>query len=136
MNQRFTVLTLNRLQNSITSALVKNHGEKQTETTTQIVSKQRCIVRVSDDEILQQSPYGDDLQLFPQDTLALPFSHPIISTQSIVEARSPNDSESTRIQELQIQMDYQDDDPQYEAQNSNIKIILINQQLLKHWKDE
>ncbi|KAA6357773.1 MAG: hypothetical protein EZS28_046700, partial [Streblomastix strix] len=53
----FYVFAVNKEQDSIASALVKNHGMKQA---TQIVSKQRGDARVSDGDELQQSPQGDD----------------------------------------------------------------------------
>ncbi|KAA6400176.1 MAG: hypothetical protein EZS28_004294 [Streblomastix strix] len=71
MNKECHIFAVNREQDSITSALVKNHGEKQA---TQIISKQRGDARVSERDGLQQSPLGDDLQLSPQETLALPLS--------------------------------------------------------------
>ncbi|KAA6371229.1 MAG: hypothetical protein EZS28_033244, partial [Streblomastix strix] len=71
MNNKFYVFAVNKEQDSIASALVKNHGMKHA---TQIVSKQRGDARVSDGDGLQQSPQGDDLQLSPQETLASPLS--------------------------------------------------------------
>ncbi|KAA6384812.1 MAG: hypothetical protein EZS28_019661 [Streblomastix strix] len=82
--------------------------------------KKKSDASVSDGDVLQQSPQGDDLQLFPQGTLAPPLCLLMISTQPIVEARSPNDRESTRGQESQIQKDDQDVKPQEEAQNSSM----------------
>ncbi|KAA6371009.1 MAG: hypothetical protein EZS28_033464 [Streblomastix strix] len=117
MNNRFYVFAVNKEQDSIASALVKNHGMKQV---TQIVSKQRGDARVSDGDGLQQSPQGDDLQLSPQETLASPLSLPNISSQPIVEAESPNDHESAKAQNSQIQKDDQDVKPQEEAQNSSM----------------
>ncbi|KAA6365328.1 MAG: hypothetical protein EZS28_039144, partial [Streblomastix strix] len=87
---------------------------------TQIISKQRGGARVSEGDGLQQSPQGDDLQLSPQETLASPLSLPIISTKSIVEAKSPNDHESAKAQNSQMQKDGQDGKPHEEAQNSSI----------------
>ncbi|KAA6392067.1 MAG: hypothetical protein EZS28_012409, partial [Streblomastix strix] len=56
-----------------------------------------------------------------QEPLASPLSLPIISSQPIVEAESPNDHESARAQNSQIQKDDQDVKPQEEeAQNSSI----------------
>ncbi|KAA6367907.1 MAG: hypothetical protein EZS28_036565 [Streblomastix strix] len=117
MNKKFYVFAVNKEQDSIASALVKNHGMKQA---TQIISKQRGDARVSDGDGLQQSPQRDDLQLSPQETLASPLSLPIISTQTIVEAVSPNDHESAKVQNSQMQKDVQDVKPQEEAQNSSI----------------
>ncbi|KAA6379924.1 MAG: hypothetical protein EZS28_024550 [Streblomastix strix] len=117
MNKKFYVFAVNKEQDSIASALVKNHGMKQA---TQIVSKQRGDARVSDGDGLQQSPYGDDLQLSPQETLASSLSLPIISSQPIVEAESPNDHESAKAQNSQMQKDDQDVKPQEEAQNSSM----------------
>ncbi|KAA6393433.1 MAG: hypothetical protein EZS28_011042, partial [Streblomastix strix] len=117
MNNRFYVLAVNKEQDSIVSALVKNHGEKQA---TQIISKQRGGARVSEGNRLQQSPFGDDLQLSPQETLASPLSLPIISNQPIVEAESSNDHESAKVQNSQMQKDDQDVKPQEEAHNSSM----------------
>ncbi|KAA6366803.1 MAG: hypothetical protein EZS28_037671, partial [Streblomastix strix] len=83
-------------------------------------SKQRGDAGVSDGDGLQQSPQGDDLQLSPQETLASPLSLPIISSQPIVEAESPNDHESAKAQNSQMQKDDQDMKPQEEAQNSSM----------------
>ncbi|KAA6379904.1 MAG: hypothetical protein EZS28_024568, partial [Streblomastix strix] len=58
MNQQFYIFAVNREQDSIASALVKNHGVKQA---TQIISKQRGGARVSEVEGLQQSSLGDYL---------------------------------------------------------------------------
>ncbi|KAA6395849.1 MAG: hypothetical protein EZS28_008620 [Streblomastix strix] len=102
-------------QDSIASALVKNHCEKQA---TQIISKQRGGARVSEGDVLQQSPLGDDLQLSPQEILASPLSLPIISTNHIVEAESSNDHESANVWKSQLQKDDHDVEPQEEAQNS------------------
>ncbi|KAA6381775.1 MAG: hypothetical protein EZS28_022699 [Streblomastix strix] len=119
MIKKFYVFVVNKEQDSIASALVKNHNMKQA---TQIISKQRGDARVSDGDGLQQSPQGDDLQLTPQETLASPLSIPIILTQPIVEAQSPNDYESTKVQNSQIQKDDQNTEPQEEALNSNMTI--------------
>ncbi|KAA6402452.1 MAG: hypothetical protein EZS28_002012, partial [Streblomastix strix] len=100
MNNRFYVFAVNKEQDFIASALVKNHGENQA---IQIISKQRGGVR-----------------LFPQENLASPLSLPIISSQPIVEAESPNDHESAQAQNSQKQKDEQDVDPQEEAQNSSL----------------
>ncbi|KAA6373785.1 MAG: hypothetical protein EZS28_030687, partial [Streblomastix strix] len=59
MNQNLYIFAVNREQDSIASALVNNHGEKQA---TYIISKQRGEARVSEGAVLQQSPLGDDLQ--------------------------------------------------------------------------
>ncbi|KAA6377176.1 MAG: hypothetical protein EZS28_027297 [Streblomastix strix] len=117
MNKKFYVFAVNKEQESIASALIKNHGRKQA---TQIVSKQRDDARVSDGDGLQQSPLGDDLKLSPQETLASPLSLPIISSKPIVEAESPNDHESAKAQKSQMQKDDQDIEPQEEAQNSSM----------------
>ncbi|KAA6390317.1 MAG: hypothetical protein EZS28_014158 [Streblomastix strix] len=117
INKVFYNFAVNKEQDSIASTLVNNHGEKQA---TQIILKQRGGARVSEGDGLQQSPLEDDLQLSPQETLASPLSLPIISTQSIVEAESPNDHESAKVQKSQMQKDYQDIDPQDEAQNSSM----------------
>ncbi|KAA6379192.1 MAG: hypothetical protein EZS28_025280, partial [Streblomastix strix] len=117
MNKKFYVFAVNKEQDSIASALVRNHGVKQA---TQIISKQRGDARVSDGDGLQKSPQGDDLQLSPWETLASPLSHPIISSQPIVEAESPNDHESAKVQNSQMQKDDQDVKPQEEAQNSSM----------------
>ncbi|KAA6398367.1 MAG: hypothetical protein EZS28_006110, partial [Streblomastix strix] len=100
MNNKFYVFAVNKEQDSIASALVKNHGMKQA---TQIVSKQR-----------------GDARLYPQETLASPLSLPIISSQPIVEAESPNDHESANAQNSQMQKDVQDIKPQDKAQNSSM----------------
>ncbi|KAA6362291.1 MAG: hypothetical protein EZS28_042182, partial [Streblomastix strix] len=42
------------------------------------------------------------------------------SSQPIVEAESPNDHESARAQNSQMQKDDQDTEPQEEAQNSSM----------------
>ncbi|KAA6381573.1 MAG: hypothetical protein EZS28_022899 [Streblomastix strix] len=117
MNKKFYIFAVNKEQDSISSALVKNHGEKQA---TQIISKQRGGARVSEGDGLQQSPSGDDLQLFPQETLASPLSLPIISTQPIVETESPNDHESVKVQNSQMQKDDQDVEPKDETQNQSM----------------
>ncbi|KAA6385086.1 MAG: hypothetical protein EZS28_019386, partial [Streblomastix strix] len=117
MNKKFYVFVVNKEQDSIASALIKNHGMKQA---TQIISKQRGGARVSEGDGLQQSPQGDDLQLFPQETLASPLSLLIISSQPIVEAESSNDHESAKAQNSQMQKDDQDVKPQEETQNSSM----------------
>ncbi|KAA6365658.1 MAG: hypothetical protein EZS28_038816 [Streblomastix strix] len=117
MNKKFYFFAVNKEQDSIASALVKNHGEMHA---TQIISKQRDEARVSEGDGLQQSPSGDDLQLFPQETLASPLSLPIISTQPIVEAESPNDHESAKVQNSQMWQDDQDVEQQEEAQDSSM----------------
>ncbi|KAA6364238.1 MAG: hypothetical protein EZS28_040234, partial [Streblomastix strix] len=117
MNNKFYVFAVKKEQDYIASALVKNHGMKQA---SQIISKQRGDARVSDGDGLQQSPQGDDLQLSHQETLASPLSIPIISTQPIVEAESPNDHESAKVQNSQMQKDDQDIEPQEEAQNTSM----------------
>ncbi|KAA6362367.1 MAG: hypothetical protein EZS28_042106, partial [Streblomastix strix] len=117
MNKEFYIFAVNKEQDSIASALVKNHSEKQA---TWIISKQRGGARVSEGDGLQQSPSGDDLQLSPQETLASPPSCQIISTQPIVEADSLNDRKSAKIQNQQMQKDDQDVQPQEEAQNSSM----------------
>ncbi|KAA6334313.1 MAG: hypothetical protein EZS28_053079, partial [Streblomastix strix] len=93
MNNKFYVFAVNKEQDSIASALVKNHGEMQA---TQIISKQKGGARISEGDELQQSPFGDNLQLFPQETLVSPLSLPIISSQPIVEAESTNNHESAK----------------------------------------
>ncbi|KAA6370482.1 MAG: hypothetical protein EZS28_033991 [Streblomastix strix] len=95
MNKEFYIFAVNREQDSITSVLVKNHGQRQA---TYIISKQRDGTRVSEGNGLQQSPLGDDLLKFSQETLASPLSLPIISSQPIVEAESPNDHESANLE--------------------------------------
>ncbi|KAA6358266.1 MAG: hypothetical protein EZS28_046207 [Streblomastix strix] len=117
MNQNFYIFAINREQDSIASALVKNHGEKQA---TQIISKQRSGARVSEGDGLQQSALGDKLQLSPKETLASPLSLSIISTRTNIEAESPNDHESAKVQNSQMQKDDQDVEPQEEAQNSSM----------------
>ncbi|KAA6392791.1 MAG: hypothetical protein EZS28_011681 [Streblomastix strix] len=117
MNKKFYIFAVNKEQDFIASAFVKNHGEKQA---TQIISKQRGDARVSDGDGLQKSPQGDDLQLSPQETLASPLSLPIISTQPIVEAESPNDHENAKVQKSQMQKDDHDVEPQDEAQDSSM----------------
>ncbi|KAA6373793.1 MAG: hypothetical protein EZS28_030679 [Streblomastix strix] len=117
MIKKFQILAVNKEQNSIASALVRNHGEKQA---TQIISKQRGDSRISDGDGLQQSPLGDDLQLSPQKTLASPLSLPIISTQPIFEAESTNDHDNAKVQNSQMQQDNQNVEPQDEAQNSRM----------------
>ncbi|KAA6396149.1 MAG: hypothetical protein EZS28_008324 [Streblomastix strix] len=104
-------------QDSKASALVKNHDKKQA---SQIISKQCGGARVFEGDLLQQSPLGDDLQLPPQETPASPFSFPIISSQPIVEAESPNDRESAKVQKSQVKKDDQDMEPQGEAQDSSM----------------
>ncbi|KAA6371223.1 MAG: hypothetical protein EZS28_033251, partial [Streblomastix strix] len=100
MNKEFYIFAVNKEQDSIASALVKNHGMKQA---TQIISKQR-----------------DGARLSPQKTPASPLSLPIISTQPIVEAESPNDHESAIALKSQMLKDDQDVEPQKEAQNSSM----------------
>ncbi|KAA6378205.1 MAG: hypothetical protein EZS28_026267 [Streblomastix strix] len=117
MNNQFYVFALDNEQDFIASELVKNHSKKQA---TQIISKQMGDARVSDGDGLQQSPQGDYLQLSPQETLASPLSLPIISSQPIVETESPNDHESAKVQNSQMQKDDQDMEPQEEAQNSSM----------------
>ncbi|KAA6380019.1 MAG: hypothetical protein EZS28_024453 [Streblomastix strix] len=87
MNKKFYVFAVNKEQDSIASALVKNHGMKQ---------------------------------LSPQKSLASHLSLPIISSQPIVESESPNDHESVKVQNSQMQKDDQDIEPQEEAQNSSM----------------
>ncbi|KAA6355218.1 MAG: hypothetical protein EZS28_049256, partial [Streblomastix strix] len=99
MNNKFYVFAVNKEQNSIASAHVKNHGMKQA---TQIISKQMGDAKFSDESI------------------ASPLSLPIISSQSIVEAESPNDHESEKAQNSQMQKDDQDVKPQDDAQNSSM----------------
>ncbi|KAA6396037.1 MAG: hypothetical protein EZS28_008439 [Streblomastix strix] len=53
MNKKFYIFAVNKEQDSIASALVKNHSEKQT---TQIISKQGGGARVSKGDGLQQFP--------------------------------------------------------------------------------
>ncbi|KAA6358267.1 MAG: hypothetical protein EZS28_046206, partial [Streblomastix strix] len=82
--------------------------------------------RACEGDGLQQAPLVDDLQLSPQETLASPFSLPIISTQSIVEAESPNDHESAKVKKSQMQNDGQDDEliikiPPFIKQSVNIQ---------------
>ncbi|KAA6381772.1 MAG: hypothetical protein EZS28_022702 [Streblomastix strix] len=108
MNNKFYVFAVNKEHNSRTSALVKNYGMKQA---TYIISKQR-----GDARIFQ----GDDLWLSPQKTLVSHLSLPIISTQPIVEAESPNDHESVKGHESQMQKDDQDVKPREQAQNSSM----------------
>ncbi|KAA6388250.1 MAG: hypothetical protein EZS28_016225 [Streblomastix strix] len=78
--------------------------------------------RVSEGDVLQQSPLGDNLQLSPQETLASSLFPPIISTKPIVEAESPNDHESEKAQKSQMQKDDQDVEPQEEAHNSSTEL--------------
>ncbi|KAA6395263.1 MAG: hypothetical protein EZS28_009208 [Streblomastix strix] len=101
MNKEFYIFVVNREQESLASALVKNDGEKQA---TQIISKQT-----------------GDARLFPQDTLASRLYFPIISTQPIVEAESMNDLVSAKVQNSQMQKDDQDVQPQDEAQKSSMR---------------
>ncbi|KAA6398494.1 MAG: hypothetical protein EZS28_005984 [Streblomastix strix] len=115
--QQFYIFAVNNEQDSITSALVKNRGEKQA---TQIISKQEDRARVSEGDVLQQSPLGDDLQLSPCETLASLHFIRIISTQLIVDAEFPNDHKSAKVQNSQMQKDDQDVKPQKEAQNSSM----------------
>ncbi|KAA6373959.1 MAG: hypothetical protein EZS28_030515 [Streblomastix strix] len=117
MNKEQYIFAINREQDSIAYALVKDHDEKKA---TQIFLKQRDGAIVSEGDVLQQSPLKDDLQLSPQETLDSPLSLPIISTQPIVEAESPNDHESAKAQNSQMQKDDQDMEPQEEAQNSSM----------------
>ncbi|KAA6353907.1 MAG: hypothetical protein EZS28_050566, partial [Streblomastix strix] len=116
-NKEFHIFVVNREQDSIASALVKNHGMKQA---TQIISKQRGGARVSEGDGLQQSPLGDDLQLSPQETLASTLFLPIISTKPIVEAEPSNDHESAKVQNSQMQKDDQDAKPHEEVQDSSM----------------
>ncbi|KAA6375579.1 MAG: hypothetical protein EZS28_028896, partial [Streblomastix strix] len=90
MNKKFYVFAVNKEQDSIASALVKNHGMKQS-------------------QLLSQ-----------KETLASLLSLLIILTQPIVEAESPNDHESVKVQNSQMQKDDQDIEPQEEAQNSSM----------------
>ncbi|KAA6376612.1 MAG: hypothetical protein EZS28_027862 [Streblomastix strix] len=69
--KEYYIFAVNREQDSIASALINIHGEQQA---TQIISKLRGGPRVSEEDGLQQSPSGDDLQLSPQETLASPLS--------------------------------------------------------------
>ncbi|KAA6390187.1 MAG: hypothetical protein EZS28_014285 [Streblomastix strix] len=92
LNKKFYIFAVNKERDSIAFALVKIHGDKQA---TQIISKQR-----------------GDARLSPQETLASLLSLPIIPTQPIVEADSPNDRESAKIQNSQMQKDDQDVEPQ------------------------
>ncbi|KAA6362080.1 MAG: hypothetical protein EZS28_042392 [Streblomastix strix] len=71
--KKYYIFAVNRKQDFIASALVKNHGEKQA---TQIISKQWGGAGVSEGDGLQQSPLGDDLQLSPQETPASPLRPP------------------------------------------------------------
>ncbi|KAA6380588.1 MAG: hypothetical protein EZS28_023885 [Streblomastix strix] len=116
-NKEFYIFAVNRELDSVASALVRNHGMKQA---TQFISKQSCGAKVSEGDGLQQSPSGNDLQLSQQETLASPLSLPIISIQPIVEAESPNDHGSAKVQNSQMQEDVQDVEPQDEAQDSSM----------------
>ncbi|KAA6385618.1 MAG: hypothetical protein EZS28_018849 [Streblomastix strix] len=100
MNKEYDIFVVNRVQDSIASALVNIHGEKQA---TQIISKQRGEARVSEGDTHASRP-----------------SLPIISTQPIVEAESLNDRKSTKFQKSQMSKDDQDVQPQEEVQNSSI----------------
>ncbi|KAA6393549.1 MAG: hypothetical protein EZS28_010925 [Streblomastix strix] len=93
MNQNNQIFTINREHDSIESALVSNHIQKQA---TQIILKQRVGARVAEGDVLQQSPLVDDLLLSPWETFAPPLSLPNISTQAIVEAESPNVHKSAK----------------------------------------
>ncbi|KAA6401376.1 MAG: hypothetical protein EZS28_003099 [Streblomastix strix] len=106
-----------REQEFIASALVKNHGEKQA---TQIISKQMGGARVAEGDVLQQSTLGDVSYLFPQETLALPLSLPIISTQPFVEAEFINDHENAKGLKSKMQKDCLDVEPHEETQNSSM----------------
>ncbi|KAA6385893.1 MAG: hypothetical protein EZS28_018579, partial [Streblomastix strix] len=117
MNKKFFIFAVNKEQDSIASALVKNHGEKQI---TQIIAKQWGGAGVSEGDGLQQSPLSYDLQLSPLGTLASPLSLLIISTQLFDEAESPNDHGNAKVQNLQMQKEDQDVKPQEEAQNSSM----------------
>ncbi|KAA6393589.1 MAG: hypothetical protein EZS28_010887, partial [Streblomastix strix] len=117
MNKEFYIFVVNNEQNSLASVLIRNHGEKQA---TQIISNQRGRTRASEGDGLQQSPIGDDLQLSPQETLASRLFLRIITTRSIVEAESPNDHESAKVQNSQMQNDGQDMEPQEVAQESSM----------------
>ncbi|KAA6329886.1 MAG: hypothetical protein EZS28_053564, partial [Streblomastix strix] len=81
---------------------------------------QRGGARVAEGDGLQQSPLRDDLQLSSQETFASPPSLPIISIQLIVEAESPKDSESAKVQKSQMQKENQDVEQQKEAQESSM----------------
>ncbi|KAA6379277.1 MAG: hypothetical protein EZS28_025192 [Streblomastix strix] len=117
MNTEFYIFAVNWERDSLASALVKNHGEKQA---IQIISNQRGRTRAYEGDGLQQSPLGDDLQLSPLETLASRLLLPIISTRPIVEAESPNDHESAKVQNSQKQNDDQDMEPQEVAQDSSM----------------
>ncbi|KAA6403169.1 MAG: hypothetical protein EZS28_001295 [Streblomastix strix] len=117
MNQQFYIFVANIEMDSIASALVNNHSDKHA---TKTISKQRGGARFFKGNILQQFPLRDDLQLSPQETLASPLSLPIISSQPIVEAESPNDHESAKVQNSQMQKDDQVVKPQEVAQNSSM----------------
>ncbi|KAA6399419.1 MAG: hypothetical protein EZS28_005048 [Streblomastix strix] len=119
-NMKFQVLAVNRQQDFIATALVKNHGKMQAEPAIYTISKYWDDARVSDGDVLQQSPYGVDLQLSPQDIHASLHSLPTISTQRIFEVRSPNDCESTRGQESQMQKDDQDEEQSCRAPVSSM----------------
>ncbi|KAA6400557.1 MAG: hypothetical protein EZS28_003920 [Streblomastix strix] len=104
-------------QNSIASALVSNLCEKQT---IQIISKYSGEARVSEGDVLQQYPLGDDLLSSPLEALASLLSLPIIFTKLIVETESPNDHERAKRQKSQMLKDDHDVEPQDEAQDSCI----------------
>ncbi|KAA6321171.1 MAG: hypothetical protein EZS28_054589, partial [Streblomastix strix] len=105
MNNKFYVFAVNKEQDSIASALVKNHGEKQA---AQIGSKQMGVARVYEGDLPHLSSLEDDLQSATYETLASPSSLTIISTLLMVEAMSSNDHMSAKIQKLQMQKNNQD----------------------------
>ncbi|KAA6358260.1 MAG: hypothetical protein EZS28_046213, partial [Streblomastix strix] len=116
-NKEYYIFAVKREQDSIATALVNNHGEKQA---TQIISKQMYRTRVSEGFVIQQSPLGDNLQLSPMEALDSPLSLLIILTQSIVETESPIDQWSAIDQKQQMQKDDKDVEPKEEAQYSNM----------------
>ncbi|KAA6364073.1 MAG: hypothetical protein EZS28_040401 [Streblomastix strix] len=73
IDKEYYIFAVIREQDSIGSALVKNHGKKQA---TQIISKQTGGARVSEVDVVQQSPLGYELFLSPQKNLASPLSLP------------------------------------------------------------
>ncbi|KAA6383357.1 MAG: hypothetical protein EZS28_021117 [Streblomastix strix] len=114
LNQKYYIFAVNREQDSIASALVKNFNQKQT---TQIISKQQSEARVSEGSGLQQFPQQDGLQFSAQQTLNQPLSLQNISTQPIVEAESHNDHQSANFQMSQMMKDDVDAELQEEAQD-------------------
>ncbi|KAA6399027.1 MAG: hypothetical protein EZS28_005444 [Streblomastix strix] len=117
MNKEFYIFAVSRAQDSIASALVKNHGMKQD---TQIISKQSIDTRVSDGDVLQQFPLGDDLQLSPNKTLASPLPSRSFRPNPSLKLSLRTITRVQKVQNSQMSKDDQDVGPQDGAQDSSI----------------